>query len=448
MSDISTLVNGLNLTDAQIQQLVDNLTTLKSAKLLELDSDIARTKEGMRLTVNGHDMLAKAVAGQKLTFTRVAFGDSILNGEVYTPNEYWTVHRTALVNEREISLPLVDVKFAGNGCALVKFQIDNSNLTTGFWAREIGLFAKVGSEAEKLYSYKNVGVLANYIVAGGGAVATNLIVSLVTVIDEATNVTAVVDASLLNVTAAEFSAHVNSATPHPNVPNKSSALTTSTSFWATGSDNQLHPISADNLSAQILGGNLNQISVLNSRIAQNEVNIANLYMQLDSTAAMGLDANLLIAEDFIDCRAVDSFYVKVDDEAAGAQNVCVEDADGILEGHYYTISDGVRSQIVQVTSVAKNDNLFVVFFAEPLSYTFDLSKTYLYRTTATLGNGGSGGSGDVQDTTYDFSSTVYTGESSTASKALTLATNLKNADKFTLSGDYDFTTDNCFTIAS
>ena len=125
----------------------------------------------------------------------------------------------------------------------------------------------------------------------------------------------------------------------------------------------------------------------------------------------------------------------------------MEDINGILEGHYYTISDGVRSQYVRASSVAKNDNLFVVFFDETLTPTFDLSKTYLYRTSATISQGAQG-SGDMEESMFDFSSDVWQGESSSAAQTLTLATTQKNASKFTLTGDAGFTADGFFTLSA
>ena len=44
MADIDTIANGLGLTSAQLTQLTENLATLKTQKLLELDSDVSRAK--------------------------------------------------------------------------------------------------------------------------------------------------------------------------------------------------------------------------------------------------------------------------------------------------------------------------------------------------------------------------------------------------------------------
>ena len=77
MSDISTLIEGLNLDATQIEKLTLNLNTLKSSKLLELDSDVASSKEGARLTENGIEMIGQALAGETLRFTKVQLGNAV-----------------------------------------------------------------------------------------------------------------------------------------------------------------------------------------------------------------------------------------------------------------------------------------------------------------------------------------------------------------------------------
>lgn len=447
MSDISTLANGLGLTDEQIEKLTQNLTALTSAKLLELDSDVARAKDGMRLTNAGLDLLAKANAGQRLTFTKVELGDAVKNGTIVNPTAEQILTYSKLIHKREIDLPLADVRFAGGGCTVVKFQLSNSQLSEGFWAREIGLYAKVDGESEKLYAYKNNGNLSTWIPASDGATVMNLIISLVTVIDQATNVTAVVDANLLFTSEAEFIEHVNSTKPHPNVPNIAQELTTTTYIWVTGTDQQLHPISARNLQTQLLGSPLNELPHISNRLTQAEINLSNLYMQLGKNLDTGIDANLLLVEDFTSGEAIDQYSVKVEDAVAGADNCCVETLEGITEGHYYTISDGTKSQYVRVRSVAKNDDLNVVFFEQKLKYAFDLTKATLYRSTGlVLGNSASG-AGDVRETLYNFSDMTYKGERAGEDVVLNLVTKASQSSNFELSGSYDFTANGMFTIS-
>lgn len=447
MSDIETLTKNLGLTAEQISTLTSNLATLKTEKLLELDSDVARAKEGLHITKAGLNVLAKAVAGKKLEYTRVAFGDAVKNGAIVEPTDAQILNYTALINEREMDLPLADVRFGGNGTAVVTFQVNNTNLTTGFWARELGIFVQEpDTKKEILYAYKNSGALSTYIPGGGGAVGLNIMMNCVTIVDQATNVTAVINADLLFVSQTELLDHVNSTQPHPNVPNLKSEVTSSTYFWATGSDTQLRPISAKNLQTQILGENIESLSLIKSRVSQNEINIANLFAQLDAEKDLGLSANLLLIEDFIDCDTIDQTRVKVLDQVAGSYSICVETLEGLLEGHTYVITDGGgHREYLKIQSLARNDNVNVVIFEQKLNSTFNLKKTYLYRTTANLLQKKAGGDGDIRSTLVRFP-TEWTGESSTATSTLTLATTQSNVKNFTVSGDYAFNSSGQFTL--
>lgn len=449
MSDIETLSNGLGLTAEQISTLQVNLATLKSEKLLELDSDVARSKEGMHITKAGLNVLAKAIAGKELRYKRVAFGDGLKNGVMVEPTDAQILKYTSLINEREIDLPIADVRFGGNGTAVVTFQVNNANLTTGFWARELGIFVyEPDTGAEVLYAYKNSGALSTYIPGGGGAVALNIMMNCVTIVDQASNVTAVIDADLLFVSQTELLEHVNSTKPHPNVPNLAKELTSTNYVWVGGSDTQLHPMTTINLQTQILGDKIQALSLIQSRISQAEINLANLYAQLDAEKDMGLAANLLLVEDFADdCATIDQTKIKVNDQVAGNYSVCVESVEGLLEGHYYTIGDGVRSQLVQIQSIARNDDVLVVIFTEKLNYTFNLKKCYLYRTTGLLTDNRAGGAGDVRSSLFRFNE-VWAGESSSTISTLTLKTTQANEKKFTFAEDDDhaFTSGGYFTL--
>lgn len=448
MSDIETLTNGLGLTAAQISTLQVNLATLKSEKLLELDSDVARSKEGMHITRRGLNILAKAIAGKELRYSRVAFGDSLRNGVLIEPTDAQILKFESLIHEREMSLPIADVRFGGNGTAVVTFQVNNANLEEGFWARELGIFV-IGPDTgnEYLYAYKNSGALSTYIPGGGGAVALNLMMNCVTIVDQATNVTAVIDADLLFVSQTELLDHVNSTKPHPNVPNLAKELTSTNYVWVGGSDTQLHPMATTNLQTQILGDKIQALSLIQSRIAQAEINLANLYAQLDAEKDMGLAANLLLVEDFSDCNTIDQTKIKVNDQVAGGYQVCVESVEGLLEGHYYTIGDGNKSQSVQIKSIARNDDVLVVIFEEKLNYTFNLKKCYLYRTTGLLTDNRAGGAGDVRSSLFRFNE-VWAGDSKNGISTLTLKTTQANEKKFTFAEDDDhaFTSDGYFTL--
>lgn len=112
----------------------------------------------LTITNGGHDMIAEAEAEQKpLIFTRVKIGAGQLapgqNSETLTD-----------VIDGKMTLPLNSGQKLSTGGAKLRFVVDNSALETGFFAREIAVYAKVGeSGTERLYAYTNGGNYVDYI---------------------------------------------------------------------------------------------------------------------------------------------------------------------------------------------------------------------------------------------------------------------------------------------
>lgn len=162
-----------------------------------------------RFTNEGKALQAKAQAGTALKFTKMQLGDGELGSQAIAA-------MTGLVNPL-ITVGISDVK-AGNNYATVKSNFSNSGLTTGFYWREIGVFA---ADPEKpndrnsdiLYCYANAGSLAEYIPAAGSAIVEKII-SIPCIIGDAENVSAEV-ASEIYATKEALKEHIdNKNNPH------------------------------------------------------------------------------------------------------------------------------------------------------------------------------------------------------------------------------------------
>ena len=417
MDELSILASGLNLTAIQRAQLLQNLTTLKNERLLELNEVAASAEEGLEVTRAGFLLLAKALAGKQLTFTRVVFGDSIVNNQLVEVGEDDIFERTAMVNEK-MSLPIINVQVLGGGLASVTCLVQNANLVRGFTIREKGLFARDPDTGDEiLYSYANSDLKCKWIPSGESSTIWNFELAVITVIDSASNINAVIDSGLLYITREEFQQHVNSATPHPNA--------------ATG------------------GGDIDSATVqlLNSRISQNEVNIANLFMQLDAETALGLKPNLLLVEDFKGESVCDNFVRQVTAATAHTNNITLTDGEGILAGSWYTLTDGVNSEFVQVVSVATSGDTVTAMLASNITKTYKIANTKLYRSTITIGDGEAYGAGDILSETFTYTR-VWSGVVANNSTTIELVTTLANKTAFELDGDWAFTSDGEFTLAS
>ena len=445
--DISTLINGMNLTDEQIAQLTQNLATLKTNHLNELDETVARAKEGTRLTRRGFELMAKAIAGKQLRYTRVALGDATINSQMILPSEEDAYEFSDLIHAR-MNVPMSDVQFTGGGTVQVKCRLQNADVTEGFHIAEIGLFAVDPDTGEEiLYCYRNTGIASDYMPAGGGAVVWDITLSILTVVDKATNITAVIDANLAYLSQAEFTQHVNSTNPHPNIPQISTELEVAPAIWSINEDNQLHPISIENLSKQVLGGDASDIPKMNSRLNQTEINLANLYMQLNAESDLGLHANLMLVEDFSENACCDLYECNVLTAVAGINNIQLESDKNILMGSWYTITDGAQSEYVQVRSVVRNGAAYVAILENQILKTYDLTRTKFIRSSALIADKAAQGAGDIRGVQLKFSD-VWKGTGGNIATTLELETTQANATNFTVEGDGAFTADGYFTLSA
>ena len=107
-------------------------------------------------TMAGTNIIAEANASkQALIFTKIVIGAG--NGPASIP------HATSLTDKR-LELEITKSVKTGDGQFTVQGLLSNKNLEAGFYAREIGLMAKVGENGQEvLFSYTNGGNYVDYI---------------------------------------------------------------------------------------------------------------------------------------------------------------------------------------------------------------------------------------------------------------------------------------------
>lgn len=151
---------------------------------------------GLILTDAGRNILSQALTGEAITFTRVALGA----GDVPQNPEALV----ALVDEKR-NAPIQSFSVVGDGTSRIRAIVTNVGLATGFFAREVGIFAtNPDTGLETLYAYANAGNQADYLPAEGGATIVEQLFDLFTVVDSATNVTAIIDSSIIYATKDEL----------------------------------------------------------------------------------------------------------------------------------------------------------------------------------------------------------------------------------------------------
>lgn len=109
----------------------------------------------MTLTNAGQALQTKVLAGETLTFTRIALGDGQLNGQPIAP-------LTALISQKA-AVEVDSVRVVNTSTAQVAGFFSNADISTGFWWRETGVFAQDPDVGEILYGYTNAGDAGDYI---------------------------------------------------------------------------------------------------------------------------------------------------------------------------------------------------------------------------------------------------------------------------------------------
>ena len=103
-----------------------------------------------RITKKGYNLLAESIATKKpVTFTKVVIGDGDDNG--------LNIDTMINVVSEKLTLPVLDGQKDGDGQYLVTAVLSNSTVETGFFPKEVALFAKCGDGEEILYSSSHGG---------------------------------------------------------------------------------------------------------------------------------------------------------------------------------------------------------------------------------------------------------------------------------------------------
>ena len=162
----------------------------------------------LRLTRAGQDMAGMSQGGGKLIFVRAELGDGQLG-------ESDAVETLTALKHRVMQLPLQGYLGEGNGKARLRFVVENSSLTAGFFNREIGIFAKMEGGEEQLYAYTNAGNYADYIPSKDTPIDGEII-DLHIIIGNASNVTIVTENSAY-ATQADLKEHNESSDAHADI---------------------------------------------------------------------------------------------------------------------------------------------------------------------------------------------------------------------------------------
>ena len=150
---------------------------------------------GYVITEAGRNLIAKGLTGDTVIFTKMQLGDGT------TSNDGRTM--TALVSTKA-DLPIIGLSNTGTGIAELRFLINNKDITTGFYIKEVGVFAKGADGVEVLYAY-NVSPNPDFIppFSANNIIEIEYVDSII--VDQVANITASIDPSITYMTQAQIS---------------------------------------------------------------------------------------------------------------------------------------------------------------------------------------------------------------------------------------------------
>ena len=181
-----------------------------------------------RLTNYGRELIARSQAtGKKLQYIKLVTGDGQLDNQ--------NIDTMTSVLAPKLECPFTsNGEFVGDGQFRIEFAVSNSTVTSGFFARELGVYANLEGESDsaaKLIAYSNGGNYASYIPSKETPINSKVF-SLDVVIGNSTNVTVKkIDAAYL--TRGALDAHNRDTSAHAPITDQIKAILGSANWNAS-----------------------------------------------------------------------------------------------------------------------------------------------------------------------------------------------------------------------
>lgn len=150
----------------------------------------------IKLTQKGLDMAINADKNKKLIYTHIGIGDGRLGDSEDVLN-------LTEMKSRKIYADISDINNDSKNQVTLETIVSNKVVTQGFYAREIGIYAKLGeSGAEVLYAYANAGDEADYMPSKEQPI-DELKLKITLIVGNVDNVAAIVNSSIIFITLAD-----------------------------------------------------------------------------------------------------------------------------------------------------------------------------------------------------------------------------------------------------
>jgi hypothetical protein len=165
------------------------------------------------ITKKGHALLAKVLqSGTKLEFTQVKTSEDVLMGDLTNRTHIGTVKQSEKV---------ASVVKQGEYSVKVSTSFSNADRTSGYYIRNIGLYAKDPTEGEILYSISVADesiATADWMPPFNGVSVSSLMVDLITVVSNASSVNVTVDPTAFATVAQIIEVHEHLTALENSIP--------------------------------------------------------------------------------------------------------------------------------------------------------------------------------------------------------------------------------------
>ena len=148
---------------------------------------------GFILTNKGKHLLEEALTGKRLVFTKFQFGDGETTKDPKEVTELVNSNKETTINQIENS---------GNGQVMLRVILDNKDVETGYYIKEIGVFARCDDGEEVLYAY-NKAMKPDYLPIYNGVNLVELEYQNYITIAQIEDVTAIIDENFTYLTKEE-----------------------------------------------------------------------------------------------------------------------------------------------------------------------------------------------------------------------------------------------------
>lgn len=164
------------------------------------------------ITQEGLNVIAK-LSENKLIYTHIALGDGVLNKDDKILN-------FTELKSKKLTADIADISNDSNSQITLQTIVSNKIVEKGFYAREIGIYAKLGENGKEfLYGYANAGNNADYMPDNTQPI-DELKLKITLLVGNVDNVTAVINSSIIFITLEdcrrEIKKHNDDITAHGN----------------------------------------------------------------------------------------------------------------------------------------------------------------------------------------------------------------------------------------